>query len=320
MRTSYPRGRVVSPAESCENHREISTEEGCPWYPHDCLHPAPASSHRADHDRHHAGDLRHCAVCSWRSGRAADRTTDRHRCRRNGEVRRRRRRCRPRRPPGATPGDVSAPSKYRGAQGLDPEFIKSLEKQFGFDKPAYERFLMMIWDYFRFDFGESYFRDTSVLELIGETTTGVDLARALDDATVLRDLDSAWHPQGHAGRLALRCVDQHGDRHRLCHSGLPVRRVPHRALRRRIVLAHLPAARPGLGELGAAALARQDPRLFLAPGAAADRHVAVGLRHADLPHQELVPRGDPQAICDDRADEGADRRRCSMATSSATPC
>jgi microcin C transport system permease protein len=68
----------------------------------------------------------------------------------------------------AVPGDVSAPSKYRGAQGLDPEFIKSLEKQFGFDKPAHERFLMLIWNYLRFDFGESYFRDTSVLQLIGE--------------------------------------------------------------------------------------------------------------------------------------------------------
>ena len=72
------------------------------------------------------------------------------------------------RPPGATPGDISAPSKYRGAQGLDPEFVKSLEKQFGFDKPAYERFLMLMWNYFRFDFGESYFRDTSVLGLIAE--------------------------------------------------------------------------------------------------------------------------------------------------------
>ena len=72
------------------------------------------------------------------------------------------------RAPGGAPGDVSAPSKYRGAQGLDPEFIKSLEKQFGFDKPAYERFLMLMWNYFRFDFGESYFRDTSVLKLIAE--------------------------------------------------------------------------------------------------------------------------------------------------------
>jgi microcin C transport system permease protein len=59
-------------------------------------------------------------------------------------------------------------SKYRGAQGLDPEFIASLEKQFGFDKPAYERFFLMLWNYIRFDFGKSYFRDTTVLELIKE--------------------------------------------------------------------------------------------------------------------------------------------------------
>src|SRR5215471_4898069 len=59
-------------------------------------------------------------------------------------------------------------SKYRGAQGLDPEFIKSLEKQFGFDKPAYERFLLMLWNYGRFDFGKSYFRDTRVIDLIKE--------------------------------------------------------------------------------------------------------------------------------------------------------
>jgi microcin C transport system permease protein len=59
-------------------------------------------------------------------------------------------------------------SKYRGAQGLDPAFIKSLEKQYGFDKPAYQRFFIMIWDYLRFDFGKSYFRDVSVLELIKE--------------------------------------------------------------------------------------------------------------------------------------------------------
>ncbi len=59
-------------------------------------------------------------------------------------------------------------SKYRGAQGLDPEFIKQLEAQFGFDKPPLERFGLMIWNYARFDFGESYFRDIPVLQLIGE--------------------------------------------------------------------------------------------------------------------------------------------------------
>ncbi len=62
----------------------------------------------------------------------------------------------------------AANSKYRGAQGLDPEFIKSLEKQFGFDKPAYERFGLMLWNYARFDFGKSYFRDVSVLQLMRE--------------------------------------------------------------------------------------------------------------------------------------------------------
>jgi len=59
-------------------------------------------------------------------------------------------------------------SKYRGAQGLDPEFIKSLEKQFGFDKPAYERFGLMLWNYARFDFGKSYFRDVRVIDLVKE--------------------------------------------------------------------------------------------------------------------------------------------------------
>jgi microcin C transport system permease protein len=69
-------------------------------------------------------------------------------------------------PGGGGAGDVS--SKYRGAQGLDPEFIKRLEQQFGFDKPAYQRFFMMLWNYSRFDFGKSYFRDVSVLQLIRE--------------------------------------------------------------------------------------------------------------------------------------------------------
>ena len=67
---------------------------------------------------------------------------------------------------GASSDAVS--SKYRGAQGLDPEFIKKLEKQFGFDKPAPERFALMVWNYARFDFGKSYFRDVSVIQLIGE--------------------------------------------------------------------------------------------------------------------------------------------------------
>ena len=75
---------------------------------------------------------------------------------------------------GGSGGDAGAQaagdagSAYRGAQGLDPAFIKELEKQFGFDKPAHERFLKMLGDYIRFDFGRSYFRDAPVLQLIKE--------------------------------------------------------------------------------------------------------------------------------------------------------
>lgn len=63
--------------------------------------------------------------------------------------------------------DVGA-SNYRGARGLDPELIKSLERQFGFDKPPIERFFYMIGNYLTFNFGQSYFRDVSVLQLIKE--------------------------------------------------------------------------------------------------------------------------------------------------------
>ncbi|MCB9988697.1 MAG: microcin C ABC transporter permease YejB [Rhodospirillales bacterium] len=59
-------------------------------------------------------------------------------------------------------------SQYRGAQGLDPEFIAELERMYGFDKPAHERFIQMVSHYARFDLGESYYRDISVIDLVLE--------------------------------------------------------------------------------------------------------------------------------------------------------
>ena len=56
--------------------------------------------------------------------------------------------------------------RYRGAQGLDPTFIADLERQFGFDKPLWQRFFIMLGNYLRFDFGESFFRDRSVFDLV----------------------------------------------------------------------------------------------------------------------------------------------------------
>ena len=64
--------------------------------------------------------------------------------------------------------EASETSDYVGARGLPPEFIAELEKEFGFDKPPLERFLTMLWNYLRFDFGESYFRSISVVDLVLE--------------------------------------------------------------------------------------------------------------------------------------------------------
>ncbi len=58
--------------------------------------------------------------------------------------------------------------KYAGARGLPPEFIEELEREFGFDKPPLERFLLMLGNYAQFDFGESYFRKISVIDLVLE--------------------------------------------------------------------------------------------------------------------------------------------------------
>jgi microcin C transport system permease protein len=69
---------------------------------------------------------------------------------------------------GGAGGDLAQSSKYRGARGLDPQFIAELEQQFGFDKPPAERFWLMLKSYVRLDFGKSFYRDTSVVDLIRE--------------------------------------------------------------------------------------------------------------------------------------------------------
>jgi len=62
----------------------------------------------------------------------------------------------------------STGSTYKGAQGLDPDLIEEIEKMYGFDQPAWKRLLIMIRNYFTFDFGESFFKDKTVVELIIE--------------------------------------------------------------------------------------------------------------------------------------------------------
>ncbi|EEX09478.1 binding-protein-dependent transport systems inner membrane component [Ruegeria lacuscaerulensis ITI-1157] len=69
---------------------------------------------------------------------------------------------------GVEPGGGVFDDKYVGARGLPPEFIAELEKEFGFDKPPVERFLNMMGNYLTLDFGESYFRSVSVIDLVLE--------------------------------------------------------------------------------------------------------------------------------------------------------
>ncbi|MDG1334852.1 MAG: microcin C ABC transporter permease YejB [Tateyamaria sp.] len=69
---------------------------------------------------------------------------------------------------GADELNTASDSTYVGARGLPPEFIEELEREFGFDKPPLQRFLNMLWNYARFDFGESYFRSISVIDLVIE--------------------------------------------------------------------------------------------------------------------------------------------------------
>ncbi len=69
----------------------------------------------------------------------------------------------------AATAPIAMQSAYRGAHGLDPELVGKIEKMYGFDQPPTTRFLKMIGAYARFDFGESFYRNRSVISLIGQT-------------------------------------------------------------------------------------------------------------------------------------------------------
>ena len=59
-------------------------------------------------------------------------------------------------------------SQYRGAQGLSPEMLAQIKAQYGFDRPAHERFWLMLKGYLSLDFGTSFFKDKPVTQLLYE--------------------------------------------------------------------------------------------------------------------------------------------------------
>ena len=180
---------------------------------------------------------------------------------------------------------------------------------------------MMLWNYARFDFGDSYFRDISVLDLILEKMP-VSISLGLW-ITLLSYLISI--------PLGIRKAVKDGSAFDVWTSGVVIVGYAIPGFLFAILLMVLFAGGSffdwfplrGLTSDNFDQLSpgRQDRRLFLAPRAAADGDGAVGLRHDDAADQELVPRRDPQAVCRHRPRQGpVASGRCSTATSSATRC
>ena len=247
------------------------------------LHRPPHAPDDPDAVRDHAVVLRHRAVRARRAGRAHHRAAAGHRRRRDRARlgrRRRPRRRRRRSGPAAARRDAR-PRAIAARRGSTRSSSSQLEQQFGFDKPAHERFAKMLWDYARFDFGKSYFRDVSVLQLIKEKlpvsiTLGLWMTLLSYAISIPLGIRKAVRDGSRLRRLDLR----RGHR-RLRHPGLPVRDPAHRALRRRLVLADLPAARPVVGQLERALALGEDRRLPLAHRAADRGDGARRLRDLD---------------------------------------
>jgi hypothetical protein len=193
---------------------------------------------------------------------------------------------------------------YIGGRGLPPEFIAELEREFGFDKPPLERFATMVWNYARFDFGESYFRSVSVVDLVLEKMP-VSISLGLW-STLLAYLISLPLGVRKAVRTAPRFDTWTSASIIVAYAipGLPVRDPAAGSACGGLLCAVVPAARACLGQLGGAVAAGQDRRLFLAHHAAGRGLDDLGLCHADAVDQEQLPRPDQDAVCDHRPRQG----------------
>ena len=97
----------------------------------------------------------------------------------------------------------SSGGSYRGARGLDPQLVSDIRTMFGFDKPPLTRYGEMIAAYLRFDFGRSFFRDSTVLNLVLQKMP-VSISIGLwSTAAHLRRLHPARDREGGAGRVTL---------------------------------------------------------------------------------------------------------------------
>ena len=236
---------------------------------HERLYRPPHPADDPDAARDPVRVLRRGAVRAGRPGRARDRAAHRRRHRRHLADFRRRRRFRR-----ARPGRRAAPTRsirnIAARRGSIPTSSRAWRSSSASTSRRRNAFALMVWNFARFDFGKSYFRDVSVLQLIKEKLpVSMSLGIWMTLLTYLISIPLGIRKAVH-GRLEVRHLDLGGDHRRLCDPGLPVRDPADHPVRRRLVLQHLPAARPDLRRLVAISLVLEDPRLFLAHHAAAD--------------------------------------------------
>src|SRR5882757_6081503 len=270
------------------------------------LHPAPADAGGADPDRHHGGQLLHHPGGARGAGRADAGADPGHLGRRDrallGQHERRRDRAQIHdRHLGQRRRRLSR--RARPAQGADPAHREDVRLR----QADLRAFLPDDEELPRLRLRRELLPQQERGRPGAREDAGVDLARPVDHADHLFHLHPPRHRQGGARRLALRRLDLDDPDRAERHPGLPVRPAAGRAVRRRRLFQMVPAARPGLGRLELARPDRQGARLPVAHGAADRRHGDRRVRHAHLPHQELVPRGDQQAVRADRPRQGPGR-------------
>ncbi len=205
---------------------------------------------------------------------------------------------------GQSGGFDESGSKYRGAQGLDPELIAKLEKQFGFDKPPLTRFLEMMWNYIRFDFGDSFFRNSSVIDLIiDKLPVSMSLGFWILIISYMISIP-----------LGIKKAVSDGSTFDIWTSGIIIIGYAVPSFLFGILLIVLFAGGSffdwfplrGLvsDNFDQSELVAEDHRLFLAPDPAADRAVAFCFRDDDASDEEFLHRRDQEAICRDRPRQG----------------
>ena len=216
---------------------------------------------------------------------------------------------------------TSAADSTAASYGLDPELLKDLERQFGFDRPAHERFLTMVWNYIRFDFGTSYFQDRPVVDLVIERlpvsislglwsllliygiSIPLGIVKAVRDGSRFDIWTSTvifvgYAVPGFLFAILLIVVFAGGNYFDV----FPLRGLVSENWR------ELSWPRPDRG-------------LLLAPDPADHLAHRGRLRDADDAHQELLPRGDRQAVrADGPGPRASPRTACSTGTCSATRC